>query len=483
MFRSFLRDSAIYVLPTLASRGLAFFLIPIYTRVLDPADYGSLDLFTAFSSIVALTVALEVSQGVARFYQQEQVRSRRVLYASSAFWFSLVSNSAFALLMVATTPIVAPLVMGREGLEGAFMIGVTQIWITSVFYLVQGQLRWEFQSVKFAIVSCVMVFFSAAISAWLTIIEGWALPGLMLGTVVGTTLASFLGLWWLRESIKFRIDLAVLEEMLRFSTPLVVSSVAVWVNLYVDRLMISHFMTLQEVGLYGMAYRISSISGLAMVAFQSALGPLIYAHFQEPNTPKALAKIFRLFLLVALGFCLALSISAGSIVNIMTTPEFHASAPVVPLLVPAVMLSGMYIFAPGINIAKKTYHTIWINVSGAIASIIFNIILIPIFGIYGAAASTLISSAIVFISYLILGQLYYPIPHEWRKLAWATALTTLLVSVCLLAPQSDLTFWVTGSFVLLIYAAASLCIGLVRVDEIRAAYRLVLSALNSLRMH
>ena len=89
MIRPLFRDSVIYTVPTVISQGLAFFLIPLYTRVLSPADYGTLDMLMVSGNFVRLTVALEVSQGVARYYLDEKDHNRQVLYASTAFWFTL----------------------------------------------------------------------------------------------------------------------------------------------------------------------------------------------------------------------------------------------------------------------------------------------------------------------------------------------------------------------------------------------------------
>lgn len=471
MLRAFLKDSAIYAIPTVASRGLALFLIPLYTRVLSPADYGSLDLFMAFAGIVALTVGLEVHQAVARFYQQEPSPERKMLYASSAFWLSLLNNSIFAVIALAFLPSIAPWIMGREGLETAFAIGIAQIWITSVLYMVQGQLRWQLRSVKYAIVSLVLVSATAVISVWTTVFLGWGLVGFMLGNAVGTVPACLLGLWWSRDSIRFRVNISVLVEMLRYSVPLVVSSIAVWLNLYVDRMMINRFLSIGDVGLYGIAYRFAAVSSVMMIAFQTALTPLIYAHFNDPNAPRELARLLRYFAFLALAFCLALSIFAIDVLTLMTTPEYYASAPTVAILAPATLLSSMYVFTPGIAIAKKTHLMIWINVCGAIFNVVLTLTLIPLLGVNGAAIATLATSSMIFSSYVILGQLHYPIPYDWRRLGLTTGLAISLGVICWWLATLDFNRWITGLAALVIYAIGAVSVGLIHLGEIKAGYR------------
>ena len=68
MLKLFFKDSIIYTIPAILSKGISFLLVPLYTRVLSPGDYGSLELFLIFASIINLTIAFEVTQGVARFF-------------------------------------------------------------------------------------------------------------------------------------------------------------------------------------------------------------------------------------------------------------------------------------------------------------------------------------------------------------------------------------------------------------------------------
>ena len=153
--------------------------------------------------------------------------------------------------------------------------------------------------------------------------------------------------------------------------------------------MINYYLSLEEVGLYGIGYRLASVSTLVLVGFQMALTPLVYKHYHEPETPHQLATIFRTFLAIAVVIFLILSLFADVALWILTTPAYYAASQVVVFLVPAILLSQMYIFAPGIGIAKKTHLFVWINAGGAILNIFFNWMLIPRVGYVGAGIATL----------------------------------------------------------------------------------------------
>jgi len=416
MLKAFLRDSAIYAIPSFLSRGLSIFLVPLYTRVLKPSDYGGLDMLLVFGNLVSLTVAFEVSQGVARYYSDEKNPDKKILYASTAFWFTLFCYTLFLVLSLIFTPNLAKLVMGVDGLEKIFKLGMFHLWLNGLYLLIHNQFRWELRSRNYAIASILVTLVTTSIAVTLAYGLKLGLTGILVGMIAGGLVGCMYGLWYLRDTFQFRFHMAHLKEMLAFSAPLVPSGIAVFVSLYIDRLMINHYMSLDSVGLYGIGFRLAGVVGLVMVGFQGALTPLVYAHYREEQTPNQLAKIFRIFLTFALLFFLGLSLFSREILWLMTTPPYYAAAHVVIYLVPATLLSSMYIFAPGIAIAKKTCLCLWINLGGAVLNTLFNWLLIPGFGIIGAALGKLLGYSCVFTAYMCFSQRFYHVPHDWKML-------------------------------------------------------------------
>ncbi|WP_051906684.1 oligosaccharide flippase family protein [Methylomarinum vadi] len=416
MFKAFFKDSAIYAIPSFVSRGLSFILIPLYTRVLTPADYGALDLLLVFASFVNITVALEVSQGLARYYRTQSNDNIRIAYASSGFWFTLVCYTTFSLVALNFSESLSEMVMGKEGLRREFQIGVLYIWANGIFYLIQNQFRWELRSKQYAIVSLFMTFCTAGMAVYLTYGMVWGLRGLLLGMVFGTLVGTVIGLWFLRHTFRFCFDLMRLKEMLIFSSPLVLSGIAVIVSSYIDRIMINHFLSVHEVGIYGIGFRLAAIVGLFIAGFQAAFVPLVYNNYKNPDTPNQMARIFRVFVALCLFAFLMLSVFAQDILIVLTTPEYYAASILVPFLVPGILLSQMYFFAAGIGIAKKSHYLIWINLIGAIINSLLNWLLIPYMGVLGAAVATLIGYLSVFSVYMIYSQKLYYVPYQWTRI-------------------------------------------------------------------
>lgn len=476
MLRQFFKDSAVYGAASILVRSAALLLVPFYTRVLIPDDYGVIDLLTITTSFIAVTVALEIAQAVARFFPDAAGESQRVGYASTSLWFSITAYSLFLIVSVVLADQLSAWLLGAGDRAAIFRVAMAATWFTGIFYLVQSQLRYSLQPRRYVMSSVIFSLTSLATSVLFVLVLGQGVIGVFYGQLAGGIVGLAVALRSSGGVYRLEFDRVKLAQMLRFSIPLIPSSIGVIVALYIDRIAINELMTISDVGLFGVGYRLSSVTGLLMVGFVSALTPLIYTHYSDAGTPLELARIFRSFVALALLTCLALALFAQDILAVMTTPAYIPGAVVVPLLAPALLLSGMYIFAPGLGILKRTATISVINIGAAVLNTGLNFVLIPAMGIAGAATATFLSSVVVFSANMVASQRLYPVPHDWRRLGSAVLVAVLLYLVGRAVPVDD---WPGVGFRLgLIVAAVTwfFACGLVDINE-------VLQILKRLRGH
>lgn len=426
MIKLFIKNSAIYTIATVLTRGIAIFLVPIYTRYLTPSEYGIIDYFMILASIINLTIALEVSQAVVRYYQDAQGIEEKRSYVSTAFFFTIFMYIIYFMVSFIFSSELSSLFLDDENMSLLFIIASGAIATNGIFYFVQNQLKFEIQPKKFALVSIVNITILASIAIFLLIVVKLKVESIFIAQIVANIVGSILSVYLAKKSYGFVFVYEKLKEMISFSYPLVFSGVAVFIAMYIDRIAIKDLLGLDELGIYGVAYRFAAVAGLVMVGFQSSLIPLVYKHYKEENTPKDISKIFNIFCIFALFVICGSILFSQEIVVLFTTEIFYSSANLIAILVMSVFFSNMYIFAPGIGIAKKTKLTLLITIIGAVLNTLLNYILIPRFGLNAAAYSTLISAFSVFLLYMILSYKYYPIPYKIKKLS----LSFIFVLIC-----------------------------------------------------
>jgi len=471
MFRQFLKDSAVYGTATILSRAVSLLLLPFYTRVLSPTDYGIVDILTVFASFVAVTIALEIVQALARHYPDAQTEAEKVAYASTALWFTVIVYTLFVVVCMVFSRPLGSLILESSAHVLVFQVALLSIWANGIFYLVQSQLRWGLQAKEYAIASLASAIISIGASIVLVLALRLGVLGVIGGQLAGRVVGAALSFLYGRRSFRLVFDRSKLIEMLRFSLPLVPSSVGVIVKLYIDRMAIRTLMSLAEVGLFGVGYRLASVTSLLMVGFQRSLMPLVYTHYRNPSTPREIARIFRYFVALALLIFLGMSLFAKETLVIFATPDYYEAATVVPFLVSSTLLSGMYVFAPGLGIAKKTGVVATINILSAVLNVALNFALLPYLGIVGSALATLLSAASAFGASMIYSQKHYFVPHNWKRLGLATLVT---IGAAVVGAQVQFCFWLSVSIkstLVGVAIVAFLELGLIERGEIRRAWQ------------
>jgi len=446
LVKSFLKDAFIYFIPYVISRGLAFFLTPLFTRILTPDEFGIFDLFIVYNGIVQLTLSLEVSQAVARFFSFESNYLKKIEYASSGFIFTLASLFIFFILLAPFSGKVSYVIFQREGLANFFILAMAFSFFYGGFYFLQNQLRWELRSKDYSVLSLFYTFSTTLSCLYFLYFQNSGLVGLIWGYLVGCIFSFLFGLYQLRNSIKFKFNRHLLLQMILFSLPLVPASIAVWVNGYIDRIMIGSFLTLNEVGIFGVGFRFASVSLLVVSGLQAALTPLVYQNYTNPNTPKEIERIFRFCVGFFLFLFAAVNIYIDDIFVFFATAEYSEAKNIVIFLMPSIILSQMYIFAPGIYIAKKTNLVLIINFAGALIHTLSNFLLIPLLGISGAAISSLVGQFVSFVFYMSISQHYYTIPYDWKKVLIMILYVIFLVLISREYFSDTTFFYYTSAF-------------------------------------
>ena len=414
MIEKLARDGVVYALAAIASRGVTLLLLPVYTRLLDPVRYGALDLILTLGLLVNLVVALEVGQGLAREWAEHSDAAQRRQLASTAFTFTVLTHATFLFLALIASAPLSKALLGSLTFEAELRAGLVFVSLNAVFLQLQSQFRWDLRARRYAATSILYGVLTLVLGAGLGHFHG--LQGILWGQAAAAALSVSVSWVLLRGQIQFVLDARQLERMLRYSLPLVPSGVAIFASFYVNRWILSAFASLTEVGIFGVGQRVAGLTSLLIVGLQGALMPLIYRHHHEPRVPAQLARIFEEFVAVAMLSCLLLSVFARELVGWIATPEFAASAALLPWLAPAALMSQMYIFAPGMAIARKTLWQLGLTSLSAVLAIGLNLLMIPLWGAWGAALASWVVAALFLALWVAASQRTYPLPVRWRAL-------------------------------------------------------------------
>ena len=411
MIKQFIRDSFIYTISVVLTRGISFLCLPLYLSVLSPSDFGVFDYIGVVGSFVLVVVTLEIAQGIHRYLPEvrdDVVEKRK--FISTALIFTLACYAALIFLSAIFSNELVDIFLGPG--EGELVVAaVTMFASNALLILVQAQLRSELR-VKQHVVSSVIV---AVCSAAFSVAALYWFEAGVIGMLISITCGNLIGFVYATTGTRHVYNLEFsprhLKLLLGFSAPLVPSSLGVILALLIDRVMIKNMMSLDDLGVFGVAARFATLTTLLSMGVQQALTPLIYNRYREEGTPRDIARLFWLYCglsVIAVG---AIALVGPALLAVIAPPSYQGAASIVPLVCASALISKLYIFSPGLVIAKKTGVLSLINLAIGILSIALNFALIPAYGLVGAASGTLIAAVVGFAMNAVVAQRYYPIRY------------------------------------------------------------------------
>jgi len=410
--RKLTRESIVYGLGQAIGRGLQMVLVPIFTRVFRPDEYGVIDVLALVTSIAAFLIVMGTDVALARFfYEAKDAEERQTLVSTLALWRLGVTLSS-AVLLWAFAPFLSTVVLASPDYVKYVRIAALSLPFTVFVFFQNDVLRVTFQPWKFIVLNALDTVAVAGLSILFVIGMHRGVSGVLYARLAGDAIAMFVGFVLIRHSLvpRFRRDLLV--EHLKFGVPLLPASVAFWAISYADRWFLVRFTDLTAVGVYAVAVKLGTLMMLLITAFQLAWGPFAYAHAKEPGAGRLFARVLTIYTAVASGFALALGLAAPEALAWLVPDSYHGAALPGTLLAFGVVAFGGYTVAGiGANLAKRTHYQVWAAFSAAVVTIGLSAALVVPFRLLGVSAATLAGFAVSAVILYVLSQRAHPFPH------------------------------------------------------------------------
>jgi O-antigen/teichoic acid export membrane protein len=469
MIRQFIKDIGVYGFSGILVRMISFLLIPFYVRVLTTEDYGIIDLVTIVSAISGVVLSMEIYQSIARFFPGCENKQKHI-YASTGLYFYLFTYLLFAAIFLLYAKPLSEFIFNVNGKEGVFKLAVVAIVINSIFHYFQNLLRYSLKSVKYSISNILFSLSTISFSIFFVMLRQKGLEGVYLGQIVGGCIGLLLTVYFNHQYISLSVNLQVLKKMLRFSIPLVWSGLAVYSLTYIDRILIQRFLSLSELGIYGVSFRIASIPLVFMGIVNSSFVPLVYNKYKNSDIKAELEKIYRYVFFIGFAGITFISIFSVELLGIITTPEYLSAYRVMPFLLLSGFLMQFANMFLGLSLAEKTNIIACIYVFGLIVSFAVNFILIPVLGILGAAISSSFVALIIFSLQFHFSQKHYFVEFKYQPFLICTLVSIIAaLSVYFIKIENLLISYTVKMLLFGIYFFT--CIGLSKIVSWKALIR------------
>ncbi len=429
--RQLVGQTAIYGLSSFVPRFLNYLLVPIYTRIFEPAEYGIVAELYAYVTFLIIILTYGMETGYFRFSS----KSERPEHVYNVITTSLIITS---ILFILATNMFAGYISGwieyRGHPEYIKWFGII-LGIDAFVSLPFARLRYENKPMKFAMVKIFNVLINIGFVLFFLIIcpkikfpgsLSWVYdPGIGVGYIfISNLIASACTLVILyKEIIKIRIqlDYKLWKSIIIYSFPLLIAGLAGNINEAMDRVLIKYLVPdgenpMVQLGVYAANAKLAIIMVLFIQMFRYAFEPFIFQYEKDRSGKELYADILKYFSI----FCIVIFLVVTFYLHYFKYfigEKYWAGLDIVPVMLLANIFLGIYFnLSLWYKLKELTRFGAYFAISGALITLVLNFIFIPLYG-YIAPAWVRFACyfVMVFLSYNI-GKRYYPVPYALKSI-------------------------------------------------------------------
>ncbi len=427
MFKKILtlfKQSIIFGMGTVFERLLAFLMVPLFTNTLSKEEFGIYVLWVSYIVLASPFFLLGHNSAIIRFYAASENESERKIIFSTSFWTVLIVSGFFSFISLLLIKPLNPILFDTQVSDAVmwYLIGV--LFFDSLNLLGLNVLKAENRAMSFALISIITGLAVPILTIYFIVYLKMNVEGALLA-ILGVTFIRFIVLWPIvfRNRIQFKFSIVRFKELTWFGLPFIPTILGTSLMVSIDRIFLKSFYDTATAGVYGAGCRIAMVISLLTKAFQFAWEPFIASTYQEKDAPMLYCKIFTYFSLIMTLFFMLITLLIEDIVQIrfrqytFLGEEYYGSLPIIPVVMLGSLFYGFYLnFIPGVYVQKKSIYFPVITGIAALMNFVMNWLLIPIYGMQGAAWSTAVAYFAMMIGMFLLNQRFYPVPYEYGRL-------------------------------------------------------------------
>jgi O-antigen/teichoic acid export membrane protein len=435
-------DVAIYGLSSIVGRLLNYLLVPLYTFVfINPADYGVVSELYAWLAffIVILTFGMETA--FFKFIQNEEDKKN---VFSTAFSALLSLNVVFFVLILLLNKEIAFLLLYDGHGEYIIMLGAI-VSLDAISALPLAKLRAEEKAKRFSIIQLSSIGVNIILNLIFLLVffeEKDPAQGVFY-IFLANLIASAVKSLFLYKSFGLLkgIDWGLLKRMFFFSFPLAIAGFAGIINETLDRILLKQILynpntpgsldyAEAQVGIYSASYKLAMLVTILLQAYRYAAEPFFFSQMKNRDRNKIYSRIMNVFIAFVCGVFLLVTLNLDVFKHFIQNETYWVGLQVVPILLMANIFLGIY-YNQSIwyKLSGKTKFGAYIAITGAILTVVINVLYIPTYGYMASAWATLIVYFIQMLISYILGQRHYPIPYNLKKFFLYIGLALVLYAV------------------------------------------------------
>lgn len=394
-----IRDTGLFAISSFGSKVLIFLLTPLYTYILSTEEFGVADLINTTINFIYPILTLAIADATLRFAMEKGV-DKNAVFTNSIF-LTLISVLVLACFYplihrlssdVSDYWLIFIITYALFNIHNAFSSFVKALGKTSIF-AIQGVLQTV--SIIASNILLLLYFKFGLIGYLISIIIGFIIP--IIYMMISGKLFQYL--------FPIRFDRKIMNEMLRYSIPMIPTLLAWAFNTSIDKYMIIYMVGLSDSGIYSVAHKIPTIFTTVVTIFTQAWQLSAISNYGSKDESEFHTTVYNGLNLISLIGCMFIIVLSKLFASFLFSKDFFVAWKYVPFLTISAMFAALGGFlASEFRAAKQTKSLFVSVVVGSVSNMVLNWIFISILGTFGAAVATAIGFFIIWIFRFVLIQ-------------------------------------------------------------------------------
>lgn len=401
----------LYTIATVMNKAMPFFLLPIMTRYLRPADYGIVAMFEVLVGFFFPFIGLSILGAITRQYFEKKVDI--AIYATNCIYILIFSTIIVSFITYLLS----------EHISAISSFPIEWLWVVIMIsffsFIVQIVLifwRVCIKPIYYGIFTILHSALNVSLSIWLVVVLNYGWEGRILALLYSMIVFAIIAIMvlWKEKWIKFSFNKSYIKNALIFGLPLIPHIFGSKAITMTDRFLITNMIGLADTGIYSVGYKIGSIVNILATSFVFAWSPWFYGKLKENSIESRyqIIKYTYFFFGAIIFFALIFSLCAPILLKFLVGNAFLAATKYVSWIAIGYAFNAMYyVVSCYIFYLQKTYYLSLMTFFSVLLNFVFTYLLILKNGTIGAAQAT-------FISYVVKFLLTWAIVFRLYKMPW-----------------------------------------------------------------
>ncbi|MGQ9799001.1 MAG: oligosaccharide flippase family protein [Ignavibacterium sp.] len=454
------KDTAIYGISTMVGRFLNFILVPFFTNIFDPNEYGYVMLLYAYIGLFNIIFVYGLDSAFLKYAAFKDIGDDKDNFSTPYLSILFTSILFTAIIILLRVPIGYAISLPNN-YNYLIIYSVLIIFFDSNASIPFLKLRLERKAKYFSVLKVLNITINIAANFILILKYKLGIEAIFISNLIASLLTLVFLLPTILKNFKPKMHSLLYKRLLKFGLPYLPAGLAVMMVQVIDVPILQALTDVDTVGIYKANYKLGIFMMLFVSMFQYAWQPFFLNNAKEENAKEIFSKVLTYFTVVGSVLLITLSLFISELVKInfagfyLLGEKYWSGISIVPIILLGYFFNGLYVvFSAGIYIQEKSIFAPIVTGLGAFVNVAVNYALIPWMNIIGAALATLASYIVMAAGYYIVTQKYYHIHYEYGKILkmfFAIAVIGFLLYSSLLSSDNAILYRIILTVIYILY--------------------------------